>query len=472
MKSGKNKKNELLIWERNLQKIERFKKKNGHCNVPHDFETDPSLALWVKNIRTHRNRLPDWVEKALLKLKFDFDYKPSGWDYYYKELKAFHKKHHHVYIPAREQQYAELYQWMLAVRNLGVKLSQLQRDSLDKLSFDWAPSKRDQSWELRIRQLTEFKREHGHVIIPKAMKSLNGWVGHIRKREKHISKERKEQLAALGFLWSGEIKKANDRAWEKHYQELVRFHRRHGHFRIPKATSLAIWCGTLRSREKYISKERKAKLDKIGFEWTKDKLLAREKTWDNFYKELVAFKKKHGHTSVPATNPKLYNWVATLKWRKRFFSEERIEKLDRLGFLWRGEFEPDRWEKRYEELKKFKKKYGHTVVPVSMKRLYLWCITLRQREDRVSAEHRKRLDSIGFRWSNDIRQEQEQRWQEKFNQLKAFYKAHGHCRVPEKETKLYSFLSYQRHASQQGTLKPEHRKLLQSIGARIDSAHK
>ena len=40
-----------VSWEQHINDLKAFKKKHGHCNVPWQYQPNPSLANWVANIR-------------------------------------------------------------------------------------------------------------------------------------------------------------------------------------------------------------------------------------------------------------------------------------------------------------------------------------------------------------------------------------------------------------------------------------
>ncbi len=61
--------------------------------------------------------------------------------------------------------------------------------------------------------------------------------------------------------------------------------------------------------------------------------------WEEMFQALVAFKKDKGHCRVPAKwseNPQLGTWVGTRRrdFRKGRLSEERVARLEALGFEW------------------------------------------------------------------------------------------------------------------------------------------
>ena len=97
-----------------------------------------------------------------------------------------------------------------------------------------------------------------------------------------------------------------------------------------------------------ITKERVAKLDQLGFEWSPPKGVPDEVGWEVMRTKLVAFKAMpgHGHCRVPAgwpADPKLARWVRHQRTAKKRLdagrpspgiTDERMAKLDELGFEW------------------------------------------------------------------------------------------------------------------------------------------
>ena len=169
-------------------------------------------------------------------------------------------------------------------------------------------------------------------------------------------------------------------------------------------------------------KERMEKLLKIGFNFT-----VHSDKWLDHYKMLEAYKMKHNHCRVPthfAENPKLGRWVHTQRHQRRLQSkekkscmtQERINLLDKLGFLWevRPSLERPRatWQQRFEELKQFYSIHNHFLIRGSedshLSSLNTWCHEQKSRlkkleknngkdwSRRMGPERVKELVSIGF----------------------------------------------------------------------------
>jgi len=106
--------------------------------------------------------------------------------------------------------------------------------------------------------------------------------------------------------------------------------------------------------------------------------------WNERFQELVDYKNEFGHCNVP------YQWsggVSLAQWVKRQrhqfklkqegrhsnLSDERLSLLNELGFVW--DSRAAAWEERFEELKQFKKLFGHCKVTrkhVSYRTLAVW----------------------------------------------------------------------------------------------------
>jgi len=91
--------------------------------------------------------------------------------------------------------------------------------------------------------------------------------------------------------------------------------------------------------------------------------------WDLMFEELFKFKSIHGHCQVPCVYtpyPALSQWVTTQRsmYRARneglysTMTDERLKKLDGIGFVWAVQNPSLPWEVRYNQLKEYKEKYG------------------------------------------------------------------------------------------------------------------
>ncbi len=120
------------------------------------------------------------------------------------------------------------------------------------------------------------------------------------------------------------------------------------------------------------------RLNDIGFQFTSRR---RYGSWTQRMKEFLEFKQTVGHGRVPVQHPTLGSWVHEQRRQYKLYLQkdpktkmtaQRVSELERAGFLFEVAKKNDpndargsakTWDERFEELKQFKLRYGHTVVP-------------------------------------------------------------------------------------------------------------
>jgi len=206
--------------------------------------------------------------------------------------------------------------------------------------------------------------------------------------------------------------------------------------------------------------------------------------WDVWLGKLKAFKERFGHCNVLSSwreDRALGSWVAAQRVRRKkgLLDDEQIYDLDRLGFIWNYQqvkLQSD-WMIRDEALERYTRQHGNPHVPsmYSDRKLARWVWIQRHRKagdykiggrvDLMSAEQAALLDKLGFRWTF-----RDYRWDEFFNELKAFKEKHGHCSVSSKKCgrELTGWVHRQRQKHSRGELDPERKAKLDSIGFNWD----
>ena len=154
---GRKKRRNEGSWRDRLQELKEFKKDNGHCDVPTEYDLNQPLANWV------------------------------SW---------------------QRQQY-KLY------REEGSKsaLTSERVDALEEVGFRWEVQ--DSSWRDRLQELKDFKDANGHCYVPRRYnpnQSLANWVQRQRQQYKlyctkdkssSLTPERLNTLEEIGFCFSG-----------------------------------------------------------------------------------------------------------------------------------------------------------------------------------------------------------------------------------------------------------------------------
>ena len=403
-------------WEQHFQELEAFKKEHGHCNVPRSYPLNQQLAYWVDNLRSRKRkgRLDKNTIRRLDELGFCWS--------------LLHRRFH--------------------------------RRDLDEL----------------VAILTAFKKRHGHCNLIAAREGLEpdllNWLKDVRKSKKQgrLEPQRIRQLDRLGFVW--EPKK---QCPQEMYSALLDYRKRYGDCRVPdkwpKNRRLASWVARMRTakNQNLLTKDQVRELDRIGFSWSIDHP---RHTWEQRFKELEAFQKQHGHCNVVwkyPLNPALGHWVSRVRTAKRrnLLTKDQIQELDRIGFSW--SIDPRHtWEQRFKELEAFQKQRGHCNVVWKYPpnpALGSWVSRMRaaKRRNLLTKDQIQELDRIGFIWSIDPRHT----WEQRFKELEAFQKQHGHCNVVWKyplNPALGSWVSRMRAAKRRNLLTKDQIQELDRIG--------
>jgi hypothetical protein len=141
------------IWSEKLEDLCEFRKDSGHCHVPNTYARNAPLAQWVKRQR---------------------------------------------------------YQYKLKVEGKRSTLSDERVRLLHKIGFIW--NSHEAVWEERHNELHQYKRVHGHCIVPSQFDEnpqLGVWVKRQRQQYKFycekkvtsMTPERITKLEKLGFAW-------------------------------------------------------------------------------------------------------------------------------------------------------------------------------------------------------------------------------------------------------------------------------
>ena len=290
--------------------------------------------------------------------------------------------------------------------------------------------------------------------------------------------------------------------WNKRYIELIEYKNANGDCNVPQNypnQQLAIWVKEQRKKRKNFDKgdkslkmtpERIAKLDEIGFEWN-----PHEESWDDRYNELIEYKKANpkDDCNVPQKyppNPKLGRWVGTQRQRRKNFdkgdksamTQEQIDKLDEIGFLWdasstrsNNQANEEAWNARYNDLIEYKNANGDCNVPrqyPANPKLGRWVSEQRTKRSKLTPAQVQKLEDIGFAWklrnassTRSNNQANEEAWNARYNDLIEYKNANGDCNVPKRypaNPKLGRWVGNQR--MKRSKLTPAQVQKLEDIG--------
>ena len=144
-------------WYEKYRKLVQFKRINGHCLVPNNWNLNSPLALWVKRQRYQyklknegqHSTLTDEREAALEALGFVWDSHGAVWEERLNELRAFKNVRGHCCVPANFKENHQLAIWVKCQRRqyklfCDGKRSNMTQERITKLvdlGFVWNPRK-------------------------------------------------------------------------------------------------------------------------------------------------------------------------------------------------------------------------------------------------------------------------------------------------------------------------------------------
>jgi hypothetical protein len=283
---------------------------------------------------------------------------------------------------------------------------------------------------------------------------------------KKLSSERKRKLNSIGFKWD----KGNFREerWERMYAKLKAYKRQHGHCQVKQREDfqLSVWVQRNKSKKHTLTPDQIDRLNQLGFKWSHE---VKREQWDTMYNRLKEFKKQYGAVRVKISEDKsLYNWALDQRQlrEQNKLSPDRLSRLNKIGFIWKGEIEKQKmaeWEKMYKAFQAFRKKHGADYF-LKLKEdtaLYRW-VNGQASNEKMSAYKKKKLNAISFPWK---RQDEywDLRWQKMFDQLKVFKDKHGHCDIPQKYPENQRLANWV-HGQRAKKLTQKKKEMLNSLG--------
>ena len=328
-------------WEAFFGLLEVYRSNTGHCLVPQNYAVgDLRLGQWVNSQRNRKGSLTQGRIDRLNSIGFIWDQLAFEWDQHFMALQRFRAAHGHCLV--KENFITEdlnLGVWVKIQRSAKRrgKLSEERVDKLNSLGFAW--NKHDVEWEINISALKEFKAEKGHCLVPNDLvvkgTKLGAWVGRLRTRRKmgRLSQNKIDILDSLDFVWE-----KYEVEWELNFQALQNYQVMNGNCLVPTSymvgdIKLGAWVNNQRTRKQQLHQDKIERLDAIGFVWN-----TLDYAWDQNFKALQKYKSEHGHCLVPQKymvgEIRLGQWLNSQRNRKGSLTQDRIERLNSIGFVW------------------------------------------------------------------------------------------------------------------------------------------
>jgi hypothetical protein len=456
-------------WEQMYEGISEFYKRQGHCNIPDNWGANPSLPLWVEDLKglKHQSKLSQQQIDQLEAIGFKWTSYERKWDeMFFKLIAQMRPKHSGN---ARESNYGPaLKRWILTQRQLKKKglLSSGREEKLNSIGFTW--DYYDALWEEMRKRLIRYKEKHGDCLVPAQWEEdtpLGSWVltQRMNRKKNRLSESRIEKLDALGFSWILNTSNQNFSSWDDMFEELLSYIDTNGHCELVDSwtSPLASWLRTQRrlKRQNKLGEHKTSKLEAVGFQWS-----THDAGWEKMFTRLIEWQENKTCADAPQ---ELGSWMTTQRqfYKQNKLNPERIQKLESIQFDW----DPmnSKWEEMLSRLKTYREKHGNCLVPnkwTNDPELANWVRTQKsfKRSQRLSESRRKKLDAIQFEWQTaraEVKKSPAKApkagWYTMLEELRAYRAERGNCLVPQKWAKnkpLADWVSWQRVARKRGLL--------------------
>ena len=351
------------------------------------------------------------------------------------------------------------------LENIGVqwKAEQRKRNRKDN---------RDKKWFSLYKEVLEFYKEHGNLIIPNDYLVtvsheeilLKSWYKNQKSmlKLKELSAEKEKLINELIMLnENNKIKTENDKNWFEIYNVAVNYYKEHGDLKVPYTyvyekdgikINLGQW--VISQRQNYgnnkISADKIKLLDKIGMKWEKKNWF----TWEYVYKLAKDYYKEHGDLLVPrnlivnveGTDISLGNWIVNQRrsYKKKTLSSERIELLNEIGMKWedvKQTTDDKNWLILFKNVVEYYEENETTNISsdyevlienksINLNRWYTKQLYL-CRNNKLSSERKKLIEAFSNK-VNDKRAENLSRlkWMKNYELAKKYFMMHGNLRIP------------------------------------------
>jgi len=211
------------------------------------------------------------------------------------------------------------------------------------------------------------------------------------------------------------------KSWRNRYDEIVKLKNRTKRLPSLKPSAagtnqyvLASWLARQRKNKRsgILSKRQIKLLESIGVVWNPTK--ENKSRWEEQLQKLIEFRKNHPDR-WPSKDAKgrrertiafwCHNnrmWYQGKLREVGEYPKYRKNKLDKVGFLWFPDARNKRWQKKHEELKRYRQKNPNRWPPVSMYPLYKWLFKqkIRYRGGILQKDRIEVLNKLGVEWNS------------------------------------------------------------------------
>jgi hypothetical protein len=298
------------------------------------------------------------------------------------------------------------------------KLSPDKIKRLEDIGFKWDIL--EEQFEKGFQETLLYKEITGNPNVSRGYNTpegfrLDNWQRSQRQtyRKGKISSDRIRRLEGIGFVWD-----MLEGQFEKGIQETLLYKKSTGNpnapqsYTTPEGYLLGKWQSMQRVNytKRKLYPERIKLLEEIGFIWKLSNIEQNRLGWNYWYELTVSYKIKFGNPNAPQSykTPEGYQlgtWQSNQKmlFKKRKLSQDKIRRLEEIGFIW--DRLDERFEKGFKETLLYKARTGNPNAIATYKtsegyNLGTWQVAKRgnYKKGKLSKEQIRRLEEIDFVW--------------------------------------------------------------------------
>jgi hypothetical protein len=186
-----------MVWLKQFEELEGYKKKHGDCNVPHSYKENPSLGAWVNNQRANwkNGKLDPKQKKLLADRGFVFDPVAGAWQKQVEELKKYKKRHGDCNVPKKYKENPFLATWVGTQRTAwkNGQLDPKRKKILADHGFDF--DQKGGAWQKQVPQLDA-------SIAKQVSDALKASYDFIKEAERG---KPPDEIDSLTQVWKGMV---------------------------------------------------------------------------------------------------------------------------------------------------------------------------------------------------------------------------------------------------------------------------
>lgn len=481
-----------VTWERNFTAAVQYYEEFGNLDVPMSYADGNGIELgrWILCIRQIHARvgssayLTEERINLLDRLGMIWNKNDYAWERNYCEAVRYYQAHGDLNVPVNFiSNGVRLGEWLCRVRRAvrhGEKsaVDDTRIGMLNELQMQWK-TQSEFLWDALYKEAAQYFAKHGNLGVSAQYRTDKGhnlyrWLRTQRSAYAcgKLSENEILMLEKIGMVWV-----TSD--WEKRFALAKGYYDEHGNIDLPctyklDGIDIGRWLSRLRlnyaKNRDYLSQSQIDALNGIGMDWHSSD----DKMWDSSFERAARYAEVHGNLDCEAAYKdedgyKLGAWIFRQRANRDSgaLSEERIDRLDKLGMVWSLEY---RWEKCFQCAKQYYEAHGDLNVMYyfcdgSGFQLGMWICQQRSafKSGRLSKKRIDQLNAIGMLW------EIEDRWEKNYQAAKEYYHKNRslmiHTRyVTDDGINLGVWIAAQRAERRKNKLSDERIRRLNAIG--------